>query len=428
MDIIHQWTTAFLNGIEDSSCFHMANSSRQEKKSSVAFGRTTHEQPKKMKMNRLVHRSCGRERKLASFLNKSGKLLSRDEKRSQSFDSQRGKIHGRQIMNRNHDPRKAQEVRQRQKQYSIQVHSSRRNSASLNIDSITRVVVQGFKNLIDCERCALFLMDHKTHELYFKPLGDEHDVDCGEIRFPANSGVAGYCATSRVTLNIKNAYQDPRFNPGIDKQTNFRTRTILCMPVLSSTETVLGVIQMINKKKGDVKKILSDAKKKKSDSHFHGYDSGYEEFSQGDEDILQKCCEEVSKVLEPILKSTVPSMIEETSHRHHETTDERRLSIVSRKDSRRVSIGSLVQFVNSKSESNQSGTEKPLSEVDISVTEAFTRFQFRSASGPPAKWGDDPERAVAASRRKRMIEYSNMRRQSITTGLDANIVNTLNLL
>jgi len=273
-------------------------------------------------------------------------------------------------------------------------------------------------------------MDHKTHELYFKPLGGDsaqHDVECEEIRFPANSGVAGYCANSRVTLNIKNAYQDPRFNADIDKQTHFRTRTILCMPVLSSTgTTVLGVIQMINKKKGDVKKIFSDAKKKKSDSHFHGYDSGYEEFSQGDEEILKKCCEEVSKVLEPLLLKTIApsaSAPEEIPNRpkKDETTNERRLSSVSRRDSRRVSIGSLVQFVNSKAESNTPSwnQEKPLSEVDMSVTEAFSRFQFRSVSGTPAKGADDPERAVAASRRKRMIEYGNMRRKSVSACLDA---------
>jgi hypothetical protein len=56
----------------------------------------------------------------------------------------------------------------------------------------------------------------------------------------------------------------------------------------------------------------------------------------------------------------------------------------------------------------------PLKEVDISVTEAVSRFQFRSTSGLPAKGCDDPNRAIAATRRKRMIEYGNIRRQSIT--------------
>lgn len=61
------------------------------------------------------------------------------------------------------------------------------------------------------------------------------------------------------------AYHDVRFNPDIDKVTGFRTRTILCYPVLSSTNELLGVIQMVNKRKGDAKELRDMAKKKKSD-------------------------------------------------------------------------------------------------------------------------------------------------------------------
>jgi hypothetical protein len=47
--------------------------------------------------------------------------------------------------------------------------------------------------------------------------------------------------------------------------TGFRTRTILCYPVLSSTNELIGVIQMVNKRKGDAKELRDRAKKKKSD-------------------------------------------------------------------------------------------------------------------------------------------------------------------
>lgn len=68
-----------------------------------------------------------------------------------------------------------------------------------------------------------------------------------------------------LTIVCFTAYHDVRFNPDIDKVTGFRTRTILCYPVLSSTNELLGVIQMVNKKKGDAKELRDKAKKKKSD-------------------------------------------------------------------------------------------------------------------------------------------------------------------
>ena len=67
-------------------------------------------------------------------------------------------------------------------------------------------MVQGFKKLIDCERCALFLMDKESKELYFKPVGDgDHShARLKPIRFPASSGVAGWVASNKMMCNIKN--------------------------------------------------------------------------------------------------------------------------------------------------------------------------------------------------------------------------------
>ncbi|XPM56126.1 MAG: GAF domain-containing protein [Leptolyngbya sp. IPPAS B-1204] len=71
-----------------------------------------------------------------------------------------------------------------------------------------------------------------------------------EIRIPADRGIAGYVASTGQTLNISNAYEDPRFDPSVDQRTGYRTRTILCMPVFNSNKTLIGVTQLINKHQG----------------------------------------------------------------------------------------------------------------------------------------------------------------------------------
>lgn len=207
---------------------------------------------------------------------------------------------------------KAQEKRRRQLTYSQEIRhaasAGSKSSVSLQIDSITRVVVQSFRKLINCERCALFLMDHKRDQLYFKPVGDPTGSGSRQeqvIRFSASKGVAGWVATNRSMLNIKNAYADKRFNQEIDKQTNFRTRTILCVPVLdSSGNKVLGVIQMVNKLVEDGKAKQKKAKHTKSDDTHHGYLEVYETFSTDDEETLEKCARQVSNALEEVLGSS----------------------------------------------------------------------------------------------------------------------------
>ena len=59
-----------------------------------------------------------------------------------------------------------------------------------------------------------------------------------------------YCDLFFQIVNIIDAYEDPRFNPDIDKKTGYKTKSILCMPIVSKNG-VIGVVQMVNSLKGD---------------------------------------------------------------------------------------------------------------------------------------------------------------------------------
>ena len=46
---------------------------------------------------------------------------------------------------------------------------------------------------------------------------------------------------------MADAYQDPRFNPDMDLTTGFKTRSILCLPVLDQQGEVFAVAQLLNR-------------------------------------------------------------------------------------------------------------------------------------------------------------------------------------
>lgn len=60
-------------------------------------------------------------------------------------------------------------------------------------------------------------------------------------------------ATEKKLLNIRDAYSDPIFNPAYDKLTHYKTRNILCLPIMKQDQC-LGVIQLINKNEGPFNK------------------------------------------------------------------------------------------------------------------------------------------------------------------------------
>lgn len=73
-----------------------------------------------------------------------------------------------------------------------------------------------------------------------------------EIIIPFGVGVAGIVAETKNMINIKNAYEDPRFNCEIDQKTGYKTNTILSMPISNYEGDVIGVAQIINKTNGNV--------------------------------------------------------------------------------------------------------------------------------------------------------------------------------
>jgi putative ABC transport system ATP-binding protein len=101
-------------------------------------------------------------------------------------------------------------------------------------------------SLLNAERASLFLLD--GNELVLRVAENLHEM--GEIRFPVGSGIAGAVAQGGESIRIDDAYSDPRFNRDVDRQTGYRTRSILCLPVKNQQGEVFAVAQLLNRKDG----------------------------------------------------------------------------------------------------------------------------------------------------------------------------------
>ena len=49
------------------------------------------------------------------------------------------------------------------------------------------------------------------------------------LRFPVGTGIAGYVAETGETLNVRDAYTDPRFNRAIDEQVGSLFESLICL-------------------------------------------------------------------------------------------------------------------------------------------------------------------------------------------------------
>ena len=100
--------------------------------------------------------------------------------------------------------------------------------------------------LLDADRASLFIVEQNS--LVLRVAQDIETI--GEVRIPLGSGIAGAVAQSGESICIDNAYADSRFNQDVDKQTGYRTRSILCLPVKNHEGRVFAVAQLLNRKDG----------------------------------------------------------------------------------------------------------------------------------------------------------------------------------
>lgn len=103
--------------------------------------------------------------------------------------------------------------------------------------------------LMECERATLFLVSEDGRTLTTR-VERADGGDALEIALPMGRGIAGWVAEHGRAVNVKDAYKDPRFDPRIDRETGFTTRSMLCQPLRDRHERPLGVVQALNKRAG----------------------------------------------------------------------------------------------------------------------------------------------------------------------------------
>ncbi|MFC1743934.1 GAF domain-containing protein [Candidatus Riflebacteria bacterium] len=120
-------------------------------------------------------------------------------------------------------------------------------TSEIDLGTILQKVMSQATIMLDCDRSTLFLNDKKTNELFSQVGGG---LEAMQIRIPNHMGIAGTVFTKGETINLQHAYADLRFNPAVDKSTGYFTRNMLCVPVSKKDGEIIGVIQLLNKRRG----------------------------------------------------------------------------------------------------------------------------------------------------------------------------------
>lgn len=110
-------------------------------------------------------------------------------------------------------------------------------------EDLLRAILSSAIRLFSAQGCSLGLVDEAAGQLAFTAMEGEAKVE--EFRIDLGQGIAGRVAQTGQPLVSNDVSKDPRWFDGVDQQTGFHTKSVLCVP-LKQRDRIIGVIEALN--------------------------------------------------------------------------------------------------------------------------------------------------------------------------------------
>jgi signal transduction histidine kinase/putative methionine-R-sulfoxide reductase with GAF domain len=120
--------------------------------------------------------------------------------------------------------------------------------STLDLDQLLELILNKITELLEADRATLYLLDEQRARLLSRIMVGE---EAHSIELPLGEGIAGYVAKTGRVVRVKDAYRDKRFLRQWDDLTGYKTRSILAAPMKNHVGRTIGVIQVLNKNRGE---------------------------------------------------------------------------------------------------------------------------------------------------------------------------------
>lgn len=131
------------------------------------------------------------------------------------------------------------------KRYERVLEIGRSLSSTLDLGALLRKIIDAALELTDTEAASILLVDSLSGELRFQATTSQADAMQGLV-VPREGSLAGWIVSNGQPLVVQDARSDPRFFRGVDRATEFETRSLLGVPLHAKGKTI-GVLEALNK-------------------------------------------------------------------------------------------------------------------------------------------------------------------------------------
>ncbi len=129
---------------------------------------------------------------------------------------------------------------------SGQTRPSASDGRDLSQRRLLQSIVEVTRSVFSAAAASVFLVDQNSGELVFEAVCGEGEDHLVGSRFPGDTGIAGWVASSGQPLLVDDVSQTPQFAPDAAKSTGYVPRSIMAAPLISHGEC-LGVLEVLDR-------------------------------------------------------------------------------------------------------------------------------------------------------------------------------------
>jgi len=116
-----------------------------------------------------------------------------------------------------------------------------------DLDVLLNKIIKYAAIIVKAEAASILLLDKEKNELYFKASLGKKSKEIKKYKVKFGEGIAGWVAEKGKSLIVENVAKDTRWNKNLDSATKFKTKSLICVPLILEKE-IMGVMEVINKK------------------------------------------------------------------------------------------------------------------------------------------------------------------------------------
>jgi GAF domain-containing protein len=112
--------------------------------------------------------------------------------------------------------------------------------------ALLQATVEVARAIFGAKAASVFLLDEEADELEFEAVSGEGEGELIGMRFPADTGIAGWVLTTRQPLIVDDLSADTRWSRSQAESTGYVPKSMMSVPLLVE-ERALGVLQVLDR-------------------------------------------------------------------------------------------------------------------------------------------------------------------------------------